>query len=139
MSSSNFTKLQRVQNTLARVVLRQRKYDHSPPLLYSLHWLPVKFRTTFKIATLTHKILNSHQPAYLYDLIQRYTPARELRSSTQGRLRVNISRTVTSSRAFRHSSVAIWNDLPQDIRDQDSFCSFKRKLKTHLFCVALAT
>ena len=33
MSESNFKKLQRVQNTIARVVLRRGKYDHITPAL----------------------------------------------------------------------------------------------------------
>jgi len=53
MSQSNFHKLQRVQNTLARAVLRQLREVHSQyTFLSELHWLPVKHRVTFKIATL---------------------------------------------------------------------------------------
>lgn len=48
----NFAKLQRVQNTLARVVLGLRKFEHITPALIELHWLPVKQRVTFKLATL---------------------------------------------------------------------------------------
>ena len=35
------SKLQRVQNTAARLITNTRKYDHITPALYSLHWLPV--------------------------------------------------------------------------------------------------
>ena len=139
MSEANFAKLQLVQNTLARVVVRKRKYDHITPSLRELHWLPVKHRSTFKIATLTHKLLQHHQPAYLYDLIQPYVPSRQLRSSDKGFLRVNRVNKTTSSAAFRHSSPEIWNSLPQDIRDISSLTLFRRKLKTHLFAVALDT
>ena len=38
LSSVNLAKFQRVQETLARVVLRQRKYDHITPALVHLHW-----------------------------------------------------------------------------------------------------
>jgi hypothetical protein len=139
LSSVNLAKLQRVQNTLARVVLRQRKYEHITPALAHLHWLPIKHRVIFKLATLTFKTLHSHEPSYLYDLIaSEDTPARSLRSSTQHRLTVNISRTVTSSRSFRHSSVTIWNQLPQNIRDSNSLITFRHKLKTHLFSANLA-
>jgi hypothetical protein len=41
-SASNLAKLQRVQNTLARVVLRRGKYDHISSALTELHWLPVR-------------------------------------------------------------------------------------------------
>ena len=138
MSSANVAKLQRVQNTLARVVLRQRKSDHISPSLVRLHWLPVKHRITFKVATLTFKLLHSHQPAYLYELINIYTPVRDLRSSNQRFLQQSKSRTVAGSRAFRHSSVTIWNSLPQHIRDTSTVENFRRKLKTHLFSVAFA-
>ena len=75
MSATNLAKLQRVQNTLARTVLRQRRFDHVSSSLTQLHWLPIKYRVTFKLATLTHKILHCQQPDYLYQLIDAYTPA----------------------------------------------------------------
>ena len=41
--SPQFTldKLQRAQNSAARLVMKSRKCDHVQPLLCSLHWLPV--------------------------------------------------------------------------------------------------
>ena len=44
MSAANFSKLQRIQNTLARVVLRKRKLEHITPSLKELHWIPVQQR-----------------------------------------------------------------------------------------------
>ena len=40
-------KLQRLQNSAARIVSRTRKYEHITPLLIKLHWLPIKFRIQF--------------------------------------------------------------------------------------------
>ena len=42
-------KLQRVQNAAARLIFLESKYCHVRPLLYNMHWLPVKFRIDFKI------------------------------------------------------------------------------------------
>jgi len=50
--SSNFNKLQRVQNTLARVT------DHITPALIQFHRLPIRQRVNFKVATL-NKILHT--------------------------------------------------------------------------------
>ena len=136
MSATNFDKLQRVQNTLARVVLKKRKFDHITPSLAELHWLPVRQRITFKIATLTYKLLHSSQPHYLSDSLQFYQPERNLRSSSQQLLTVTRSRTVTASRSFKHSSVSVWNSLPRDIRSTDTLSSFRRQLKTFLFKAA---
>jgi hypothetical protein len=64
-SKSNLVKLQRIQNTLARVTLLKGKFDHITPALKELHWLPIEDRITFKLATLTYNIKTSGQPAYI--------------------------------------------------------------------------
>ena len=135
-SVSNLAKLQRVQNTLARVVLRRGKYDHISSALTELHWLPVKQRITFKLCTLAFNIKRTNQPSYLRQLLIDYEPPRCLRSSTQGFLRVDCSRSVIGSRAFKHSATNAWNSLPDSIRTINNFIDFKTKLKTHLFKLA---
>ena len=61
-SSYNISKLQRVQNMAARLVVSNKHLSSSDYLSY-LHWLPVCKRIDFKIATLTYKLLNHQQPA----------------------------------------------------------------------------
>ena len=76
-------KLQRIQNSAARLVTRTRGHDHITPVLYNLHWLPVKYRIIYKILLLTYKCLHGLAPDYLADLIQEYKPSRNLRSSSK--------------------------------------------------------
>ena len=54
-TESGCNKLQRVQNAAARLIFQESKYCHVRPLLFNLHWLPVKFRIDFKILLLTYK------------------------------------------------------------------------------------
>ena len=42
-------KLQRLQNTAARLTVRAKRSAHIIPVLKNLHWLPVKERIIFKI------------------------------------------------------------------------------------------
>ena len=42
LPESQTAKLQRIQNSAARLVSLSRKYDHITPILHELHWLPVK-------------------------------------------------------------------------------------------------
>jgi len=56
MTDCNFKKLQRVQNALARVVLRVGKFEHITPALIKLHWLPVKQRVLCKQALITFNV-----------------------------------------------------------------------------------
>ncbi len=77
--ASSINKLQIVQNAAARVLTRSRKYDYITPILQSLHWLPIKFRISYKILLLAYKALNDLAPAYLTNLLSRYNPTRSLR------------------------------------------------------------
>ena len=54
IAKQDLSKLQRVQNCLARVVLRAPRFSPSLPLLKQLHWLPVNYRIQFKLSTLTY-------------------------------------------------------------------------------------
>lgn len=140
MAKSNFTKLQRVQNTLARAVLRRRKSQHITPALAELHWLPIEHRVTYKLASLAYRIKTSNQPTYLRDLLVDYEPTRILRSSYKHFLVETKTNLVLGSSGFRHSAAATWNSLPDDVRDPYlSLDNFKRKLKTYLFKLALPT
>ena len=58
ISESNLGKLQRVQNTLAYVItrFRLRRRDHITPALEELHWLPIRARITFKVATVVYRL-----------------------------------------------------------------------------------
>ena len=48
-SALNLSRLQLVQNTLARVVAQKPRYCHITPVLIDLHWLPVRQRIDFKL------------------------------------------------------------------------------------------
>ena len=77
----DITKLQRVQNCLARVVTRSPRFSRSVSLLKSLHWLPVRYRIIFKICTITYQALSTKQPAYLHSMLTPARQPRQLRSS----------------------------------------------------------
>jgi len=61
-SSVNLNKLQRVQNSFARIVRRTKRSEHITPIPAELHWLPVKYRIDFKVAVITYKVLTSKEP-----------------------------------------------------------------------------
>ena len=76
-------KLQRIQNTAARLVTGSRRSDHITPILKDLHWLPVEERINFKILLITYKILHGQSPKYLESLIEEYSPSRTLMRSSK--------------------------------------------------------
>jgi len=115
MWTSNFNKLQRLQNRLARVVLHRGKYDHILPGLADFRWLPVKQQVTFKLSTIIFNIKRSNQPSYLCELLYDYEPPHSLRSTTEDLLRSECRRTILSSRFFRYTTTNAWNWLPNSV------------------------
>jgi hypothetical protein len=128
------TRLQRVQNSAARLISRTPKRQHISPVLERLHWLPVSERIDYKVLTLTYKSLKGLAPGYLAELLQERRPTRNTRSSSQLLLTEPRSRTVTyGDRAFSRAAPRLWNNLPQSLREATSLNSFKTMLKTFLF------
>jgi len=134
ISASNLNKLQRVQNKLAKTVLVSRSPNQSSTdLLHTLHWLPVKDRINFKIATLTYNLLNTRQPSYLSCFLEAYRPIRDLRSSALSNLQQPASITNFGTRAFSVAAPRVWNTLPLDIKQCATIATFRRHLKTFYF------
>ena len=78
--------LQRVQNMACRVVCNLRKYDHVSASIYSLHWLKVRERITYKIAYLVYCCKMRLAPQYLIDVLPTVIHNRSLRSLIGGNL-----------------------------------------------------
>ena len=120
------SKLQRMQNCAARIVLKKSKKDHVTPLLLHLHWLPVDSRIMYKVAVLCHKCLNSEAPSYLSQLIEQYTPSRSLRSCDKHLLRIpRKGFRKLCERSFCHFAPSVWNSLPESLRQVKSADTFK--------------
>ena len=81
ISDYNINRLQRIQNSAARIVTNTRKYDHITPILQKLHWLPARQRIHFKISLITYKSINDMAPEYLGELVSIRKSSRKLRST----------------------------------------------------------
>ena len=133
ISSRNITRLQRIQNALARCVVDSKAQRSSNALLHQLHWLPIRYRIDFKLAKLAFLARSSSTSSYLNSSVTRYLPSRTLRSQDTNLLAIPRTKTVFGSRAFRVAAPTVFNSLPQDIRSTDNISTFCRLLKTFYF------
>ena len=125
-------KVQRLQNSAARLLTGCRKFEHITPVLESLHWLPVECRIDFKVLLITFKALHGKAPKYLSDLLT-FREARASRSSNKLLLIVPRTNCVTfGDRAFSVYAPNLWNSVPYSIRSCYEV-EFKTKVKTYLF------
>ena len=137
--ATHLLKLQRVQNTAARLICNMSRFDHITPTLIHLHWLPVKFRIDFKILLITFKVIHGLAPEYLHELICVKAPSRyHLRSNDQLLLSQPKFKSLKTlgDRAFISAAPNLWNSLPNDIRSAKTVDHFKKLVKTHLFKIA---
>lgn len=140
LPDTQIVRLQKLQNTAARIITCTKPWQHITPVLKDLHWLPVHSRIKYKIILLTFKIINNIAPSYLCNLIKLHVPGRNLRS--QHKLLLSVPRTelVTyGDRSFSKVSPILWNSLPDSLRSITSEACFKRSLKTFLFNEAYNT
>ncbi|KAK7103227.1 hypothetical protein V1264_018173 [Littorina saxatilis] len=128
-------KLQKVQNSAARLVFRCPKRTHTTPLLRALHWLPIAQRIDYKLSSMCYNVFNQTAPHALTEILTVYTPSRSLRSSADTKmLKVpRRNKKTQGQRAFSYIGPVTWNSLPLSVRDSDTPTQFKSSLKTHLF------
>ena len=112
--------LQRILNNAARVILRLPKSSSVTIHLISLHGLPVKVRSTYKIACLCHHCHSSTATSYVADmLLKKPLLTRRTRSSSYTMpLLVNTahSKATHGDRSFSFASSSAWNSIPNDVR-----------------------
>ncbi|XP_070618653.1 uncharacterized protein, partial [Erythrolamprus reginae] len=129
-------KLQIVQNAAARAIMGFSKYAHVTPTLRSLHWLPISFRSQFKVLVMTYKALHGTGPEYLRDRLLPHESQRPVRSHRVGLLRVLSTKQCRLAgprgRAFSVAAPTLWNQLPPEIRIAPTLLAFRKLLKTHL-------
>ena len=88
-------RLEMVQRSAARVILRLHDQHSMTEALRELHWLPVTQRIDFKLLTFMHSAVHANIPRYLADRITPYVPHRSLRSADQALVcvpKVNLKR-----------------------------------------------
>ena len=130
--------LQRIQNYAARVILRLPMSSSITIHLKSLHWLPVKVRSTYKITCLCYHSHSCTAPSYVADMLKKKpSHTRNTRSSSHTMPLLNRpahSKAILGDHSFSFASSSVWNSIPNDVRCAPSLSSFKSRLKTYLFC-----
>ena len=132
-------RLQRIQNSCARLIKRLPRHSDTSLVRKDLHWLPIKFRISYKICCFAHKRIYGVLPDYLMTLLSIRTPPADsvrLRSYCAPTLIQPVAKSTISSSGFKFSAPFHWNALPASIRSLDNYNTFRKQLKTHFFTLA---
>ena len=73
-------RLQKIQNTAARLIRRRIRRSSATVMMHELHWLPIK-RVMYKIILMVYKSQHDMVPDYITAHLIDYTTSRLLRSN----------------------------------------------------------
>ena len=119
-------RLQKMQNTAARILACLPRFSHISATLFDLHWLPIRYRITFKICILTYQAYHRTAPSYLCDLIVLYVNTQSLRYNDKCLIEPCKLRLRTyGERCYKYGGPQECNKLPIHIRKIPSLSILK--------------
>ena len=130
------SKVQRVLNSATRLVCCAPHFGHIIPLMYELHWFPLKQRIHFKIFLFAFKAIHGIAPTYIQNLVSLKSQGTyNLRSSGAILLASSTFRTKVTlgDRSFQEAEPQLWKTLPRELCNIPNLRTFKSNLKTYLF------
>ena len=127
IGKDNLFKLQKLQNTAARIILGRRRRESASAALKELHWLNIDARITFKILLLVHKVVRGKCNLKLTYKTFNGRPEDELKLETP------TFNTKYGTRLFEYNGSRLWNALPLNLRKEEDTEVYKKLLKTLLF------
>ena len=123
----------------AHIVLQDEQESSTTRCLQKLHWLLIKQRIKFKILTSVYKCINNQAPSYLQNLLT-VNPTSNRSTHLNSKFKQLIvpftKRKTFADRSFSAVGPKYWNELPNELHMLTNLESFKRNLKTYLFCEA---
>ena len=84
------------------------------------------------------KSLHNLTPVYLYNTFRNFNTHYGLRNSAN-KLILPKPRTEYLKRSFSYSGAALWNSLPQALRECNSLGAFKKKAKAYISSLGFHT
>jgi hypothetical protein len=134
----------RTQKKLIRIIMNLPPRTHTGPLMQKLHILNMTNLYILRVCTETHPFVHTtdqhdrpeHNHTYLWTA---QIHEHQTRYSTQQHHYIPNKYQYSKQREpvhtvefFTEKYTQIWNTLPQELRDDTTLSSFKKKLKKHL-------
>lgn len=123
-------RIQSVQLKAARITLRAKWRTRTEELLQKMKWLSINQMISFYGLCTLRRVIRTGSPSYLNSLIITEKNAISPRRFKDGKLGT-FRRAVGKERckAWLHSSVNLWNQLPVAIRLEEKETVFKKELR----------
>ena len=124
---TNQNKIQQAQNYAAKSILGLSKYSSTTEALKKLELLPLNEKRDIHTAVFARKALEENAPSEIHE---KYNSQQRPASLRQNRLQTPRHRTKLYETGTFYSSIQIWNEVPQTIKNT-SIGTFKNNLQKY--------
>lgn len=131
-SQSSVTMLQKLQNRAMRIILGVNRYTEISKMLDTLGYMSINQRLVYNCCILIHKMRSNLTPTYLSDRIQNNSKEHGYNTRNKTLIKIRHTNTHTGERSITYRGYTWYNDLPNDIREEDRMPIFKRRLKEYI-------
>ena len=128
-TKKNIARLQKVQNFAARIVTDARKYDHITPMLKELHWLPVAKQLEVRDTLMAFKCIKGLAPPSSCNKFTTRSQVHTRNTRNKDKFNTPFFRSATGQRSFLYRAAQLWNNLPENVTNIESFNVFKTAIK----------
>ena len=127
-------KLQTLQNKCIRFCLNLDDRAHVGLAEFiKINWLPVEYRFRQCLLANAHKFFEDKCPMYMKDVFDKsYLHQVSTRKSTK-KLSQPLRRSNIGQNCISFLTPAVWNSLPDDLKNCQNINTFKHKVKDHFF------
>ena len=127
-------KLQKLQNRAARIISFSNYHASLNELFQALNWRKLEQLRKVDLSILMYKTLYHETPEYLSSKFINRTDVTPYHSrNTVNKPTLPLPRTEHFKKSFSCVGAALWNSLPDHLRQASSLTSFKSKIRSHNF------
>ena len=134
MKRTKQTRLNRLQNMVIRFIFSLKKIEHITEHRIQLKWFTIRPRRNLNTLSLIYTVLSHHCTSEYLNTRFSFLGSNHslcLRSLSDNRLELPMSRTQAYGYSFTVNSAVLWNALSPEIRAAKSVYIFKRRVKNY--------
>ena len=109
-------RIQQLQNTAARLILRRTRHSSATIMLHELLWVPIKKRVIYKLLLMVYNSQQDMMPDYITSYLTEYKPPCPLRSSEDKQLVVRKTHLHYGDILFRVAAAKLRNATPLPLK-----------------------
>ena len=129
---TNRDHLDKLQRRAVSIIEGRKIHAQHHEINRTLSWPSLESRRKYQICLQIFKCLNGLAPAYLLHDFHYSRDFHAYNTRNKDLLRLPLAKTTNCQTSFRYNGAKAWNDLPYNLRIENSLSKFKKGLKLHL-------